>query len=532
MTKVLTLAAVLMALTAAATGCSSDSKNGSNGGAGGGAPSGGGAEAPADPGTLRSGGEATIAAAQGIGQLDPYKILYSFESVAHTMMWSALTTYTIDGGNDVQPDLAESWKPSDDFRTFTFTLRPGLKLSDGKPLTSKEVKASLERAFDPKTVFLWAILMPDLEKIEAPDPRTVRITLSQPMRNMPEAMTKIPIEDVSTLKQINRDPVVTGPFKVASFTPDQDLSLVPNENYYGEKPHLDRITLTKAQDNTAAVTSLRGGEIQAVWSIPWTDVRELDGSPDITITTGEKPVQNVMLRSDNTAGVFKNVEARRALAHAIDRKSVLEAIYAGRGIVPGTNDPMPAWSDLAVDGLPPYEFDLDKAKQLFAEAGVGPNTPLTFWAPAGQYTEWTSIGEVLQNDLKKIGITLEIETNEISQFAERFAPAGKRFPNLIVPNIYGGLPTQLLLDWWVPGICECNFDDPAYNEALADAQAAPDDAAYKEALGRAQKVFNEQAPVTVVVQTSVPVGHQSALKNVWIDPTGDARFADAGFADQ
>jgi peptide/nickel transport system substrate-binding protein len=84
---------------------------------------------------------------------------------------------------------------------------------------------------------------------------------------------------------------------------------------------------------------------------------------------------------------------------------------------------------------------------------------------------------------------------------------------------------------WVPGICECNFDNADFNDALAAAQAAPDDAAYGEALARAQQVFNEQVPVTLVVQTSIPVGHVSALQGIWIDPTGLARFGDAGYAE-
>lgn len=491
------------------------------------------ANATVDPATLRDGGAATIAAAQGIGQLDPYKILYSFESVAHTMLFSPLTQYTIDGGNEVQPGLAKSWKPSGDFRTWTFELRPGMKLSNGKPLDARVVAASLERAFDPRTVFLWVAFLPSVRAIEATGATTVRIALARPARNLPEAMTKIPIEDVATLDRIDREPVVTGPYKVSRFTPDQELVMVPNEHYYGPAPHLAEVTIAKAQDNTAASTSLRAGEIQALWSIPWTDVRQLAdaGRGDVVVTTGDEPVQNMILMTDNQHGVFRDVKARRALAHAIDREAILKAIYAGRGIVPVGNDPLPAWSELAAKGLPPYEFDLDKAKELFAQAGIGPDTPLTFWAPAGQYSEWTSVGEVLQSDLEQIGIPMKIETNEISQFAARFAPAGKSWPNLIVPNIYGGLPVELIPDWWAPGVCECNFDDPQYNKALADAQAAPDEAAFRAAMDRAQEVFNAQAPSAVVVHTSVPVGHVAALKNVWIDPTGDARFADAGYAE-
>lgn len=344
-----------------------------------------------------------------------------------------------------------SWTASKDLRTYTFKLRPGMKLSNGKPLDAQVVVASLKRAFDPKTAFVWAFFLPKADAIEAPDAQTVRISLASPERELPAAMTRIPIEDVATLRQINHDPVVTGPYKVRSFTPDQNLVLVRNPEYYGPRPNLDRLTITKAQDNTAAFTSLRAGDVQALWSIPWTDVRQLSGgNSNIVVNTGDKPLQNVILMTDNKHGVFSNPTARQALAYAVDRAAILKAIYAGRGVVPQGNDPIPPWSDLAAHDLPSYQFDLNKAKALFERAGIGPNTTLTYLASSDQYTEWTSIGEVLQSDLQKIGIHLKIQTLEINQYAARIAPAGKTWPNVIAPNIYGGLPVSLIPQWWAP----------------------------------------------------------------------------------
>ncbi len=481
--------------------------------------------------TLAQGGEATIASAQGVSQLDPYKILFAFEGVVHPLMWATLTQYTPEGGETVEPNLATEWEASADQKTWTFTLRPDLKTSTGEPLTSDKIAASLERAFDPETAFLWAIFIPKVAAVSAPDESTVEIKLKTPGRYLPAALTKISIMDVDELGKINRSPAVTGPYKVAKFTPDQSLELVPNEHYHGDPPKLDKLIFTKAQDATAAVTSLRAGEVQALWSVPWTDVRELDGNSDVAITTGDKPAQNGLILTDNTSGVFKDVKARQALAHAVDRQSIVDAVYAGRGDVPTTNNPVFQWSDLVTDGLQEYDFDLDKAKELFAEAGVTEGSELTFWAPAGAYPEWTSVGELLQKDLETIGINLKIETNEISQWVEPFAPAGKKFPDMIVPNIYGGMPLPLNLSSWVPGVCECNFDNADYNKALADAQAATDDDAAKAALATAQKVFNEQVPVALTVQTSIPVGHVSDLQGIWIDPSGLSRFDRAGYVE-
>lgn len=513
--------ALVLSLAAIAGGC------GGGGGTSGG-PLDSGAPA-AGTAKLKQGGTLTVAAAQGVGRLDPYKSLFAFETTTWPLLWSSLTEYKPDKGAEVQPDLAASWKASDGYRRWRFELRPGLRFSDGRALTATDVAKSLRRAFDPKTAWAWAFLLPKPKRITAVGASTVEVRLAAGSRTYPQAMAQVPIEDVSTLGRIDRDPVVTGPYEVAKFTPDQSLELVPNRHFAGDRPKLDRVVITKAQDNTSAVTALRAGDVQVLWSMPWTDVRRLDSSPDVKVVTAEQPSQNIVAEPDVTSGVFKDVRARQALAHAIDRKSILKAVYGDHGVAPVDNNPIPGWSPAASKGLAPYDFDLAEAKRLFTAAGVTGDTKLTFWTVAGQYPEWTSIGEILQSDLKKIGIKLDIETNELSRWVAKFGPAGKSFPNLIVANAFGGFPPPINLNFWKPGVCECNFKDEDYLRAIADADAAADPALRRRALDRAQAIFHEQVPVVNVVQTSYPVGHVSEVGGVWIDPSNMARFDTAGF---
>jgi peptide/nickel transport system substrate-binding protein len=485
------------AIVLAVAGCGGNGRNAQDPSATGDpGPDGGGARA----------GTVTIAAAQGVGRLDPYKLLFQYEAVMRPVLWSALTRYTADGGEAVQPDLAASWKASADLTSYTFRLRPGLKFSDGKSIRAKEVVASLRRALDPKIKLVDVQTLPPIEKVTATGERTVRIDLQRASRVLPLGLTKIAIEDVSSLATINRDPVVSGPFKVARFVPDQSLELVPNPNYYGARPSVGRIVIQKAQDNTAAVTALRAGDIQVLWSVPWTDVRALEGSPDVAITTGSRPIQNVIIMMDNTSGVFKDVRARQAMAYALDRPAVLKAVYGGHGLVPISNQPVPAWSELVNKDLSPYRFDLQKAKRLFAEAGVKPGTTFTFWTTAGQYTEWATI-----------------KSNEISQWVAKFGPAGKTWPNTLVPNVYGGYPVPINLDLW-NGICECNFHNKAYTTATGDADSTADDAKRLALYGDAQRLLHDEVPVVNVVTTSVPIAARASVRGLWIDPTGLARF--------
>jgi peptide/nickel transport system substrate-binding protein len=459
---------------------------------------------------VKQGGTLDVAAAQGVPTLDPYKVIFSFQLTTWPLLWSTLTKYTSTSGNEVVPDLALSWKSADDFKTWRFKLRAGLKFSDGEPLTAKDVASSLERAFDPKTAFVIASFIPKPTAITAPDSSTVEIKLSESFFSLPALMPLVPIEDVENVKEIDTSPIVTGPYTVAKFQPEQILELVPNPDYYGPKPKLDRLVISKAADSTSALTSLLAGDVQALWNVPWTDVRQLEGNSEVKVSTAGQPSQNVILEMDDQAGVFKNPKARQALAYAINREAVLNAVYGGHGLVPTDNNPIPAWSDVRDKDLASYPFDLEKAKKLFAEAGVGPGTTLTYWTIAGAYPEFTSMGEILQADLKKIGINLVIKSVEINQWATKIEPVPQRFPNLIVPNGHTGLPIPANLIFLKSGTCECSVDNATFDKAL--------------------EILHEEVPVINVVQDSWPVAYRSNVANVWVDPINTVRFDTAGIA--
>jgi peptide/nickel transport system substrate-binding protein len=462
-------------------------------------------------------GSLTLAAAQGIGVLDPYKKLFQYSVTLYPLLWNSLTAYSSTRGAVPQPQLARSWKSSSGGTVYTFTLRPGMQFSDGSPINAAAVVSSLRRAFNPKTAFFYASFFPKVRSVTAPNNSTVVITLATASNVLPTLLTLVPVIKTAALSQINTRPVVSGPFQVEQFTPNVSLTLVPNPRYWGKKPRLSEIRVVNAQDSTSAVAALQSGNADVMWGLPWNNVRTFGNSSTIDIVFGQ-PSQPTLVGVDNTSPPFNNVKARQALSYALDRNVIARTIYAGQVTPAITNQPVAPGTVHFNKNLPKYTYNLARAKQLFAEAGVRSGSTLTYWSVGGAYPDFTSIGVVLQASLKKIGINLRIQTPEVTTWAARFAPAGKKYPGLIVPNFYGAYAQPLSLNWWLPGVCECNYNSTPFRRALNGAYSANTTARQLSLLRLAQRILAQDSPAPIVMVSSLPMAVRSNIGGVWESP--------------
>jgi peptide/nickel transport system substrate-binding protein len=357
----------------------------------------------------------------------------------------------------------------------------------------------------------------------------VEITLGEPNALLPAAVANVKILDMKALDTINKEPVVTGPFRVGEFVPDDHVTLVRNEAYTGEPPSLDEIRLVKAPDGTSAFTSLRSGDLDVLWSVPQANVSQLEHDQELKIVKPEIASQYVSWEVDTTSAPFDDVRARQALAYATDREAILKAAYFGQGVVSPTNTPLAPENPWFDGELQEYGYDLDKAKQLFAEAGVKEGDTLTWWGVAGQYPEWNTSGQILQASLKEIGIELKIQNNEISTWAEKFYPAGKKYPGLIVPNFQSVPPEPAFsINFLLEGRCECNWSSPEFEKEFAAAVAEPDEEARKERWARVQEIINREAPLIIPVQATVATATKQDIDGIWTEGGGQLHLEAAG----
>jgi peptide/nickel transport system substrate-binding protein len=178
--------------------------------------------------------------------------------------------------------------------------------------------------------------------------------------------------------------------------------------------------------------------------------------------------------------------------------------------------------------LKPWAFDLQKAKQLFDQAGVKPGTTFTFWSLAGRRDEWVTMAQILQQDLQKIGLNLSIQRNDISTWLNKFNPAGKKFPYTIVGDFWS-IPADPLAAFGMAtsGSCNCNWNNSQYDALLKKAQATPDPAKRQGLFNQMQVLFAKQVPMLTIAHQTNIIYSQKAFTGMWEDPAGTARLEGA-----
>ena len=459
-----------------------------------------------------------VGSTQGIPQLNPITRTFAYDETLYGVLWSALTRWKEDG--TVGPDLASSWKMNADGTQWTFTLVKGAKFSDGTPIDGKAVKAVIDYVLDPKTVTQERNNVKMITSVTASG-NDVVFNLSTPNALLPVALAGIKMIKVSEVATFNVKPSSSGPFMVKEFSPNVSLTIVKNPKYFGTAPKLTQIKFVKLSDPTAAVTALRSGNIDVMYELPLGDAAPLQKDKKLQIVRAKVSTMAVTWEYDLTSAPFNNLKARQAVAYATNRASILKAAYKGFGAVSSYNTIVPdnsIWQCGTAGGLTKYTFDLQKAKALFAEAGV---TSFTWWSVSGALPEFDAMGQVLQADLKTIGIDMKIESNEVGTWAAKFYPAGLTYPNLLLPN-YQSVPAEpgFSMNFLLSGRAESNWNSKAYDAAFTKAIGTLDTAKRKTAWCDAMKMENQELPLITPFVFSVLHAAQANVKGAWVEGGG------------
>lgn len=476
-------------------------------------------------------GKLVVSTAQGgIPQLDPGAATLQWERVLYPLLWDGLTKINKEG--EVAPDLATEWTSSPDLMTWTFTLRDGVTFSNGRSLEAKDIVWNLQRVMDPKNAAIASsYLRPVYASSVASSEKQVVITLSKPNSVLPMALSALRIVAPESVDVINTKPIGTGPFQVSNFVPDQNLSLVRNENYWGTKPKLDKIDIVASHDPAAAVTAVRTNDIQVLWNVATSDAKPLEQDSSLSLVKSTSSTQMQYLAVDNTSAPFNNPKARQALSYALDRKATVDIAFSGYGEAALYSEPVPtdSWSFDETQAVN-YATDLDKASELFEEAGVHKGDTLTWWGIAGGYPEWNKEAQLLQQNLAKIGINLSIQNNEVGTWVSKFVPRGKQYPGVIVPNA-GGDPNDPSFAYDRIVNCECNYGNPAFAKLAEDGRTTSDQSKRAGVYGQMLSTASSELPKIFVVHVPVLAVTRSTVSGVWVAPTGDLHLEDAGLGE-
>ncbi|WP_326826485.1 ABC transporter substrate-binding protein [Streptosporangium sp. NBC_01756] len=372
--------------------------------------------APGGSGTgPASAGNRPLSAAfyQAINDLDPHGASAVDEAslLANRQIYDTLVAR--DGDKTV-PGLATSWRQPDE-KTWEFTLRDDVTFHDGTKLASADVKASLERlaASDGPQKPLWAAL----DTVEAPDPRTVKITTKDPVGTLLVNLTLAFILPAAQLGKAGffRRPVGSGPFAVESFTPSSQLLLRPAARYWGGASKLSGLRLPYIPEASTRMTSLQNGEVDVTWIIPPDELKRLNGVNGVRVES--KPGVNYFLAWFNCGRKpFSDVRVRRALHHALDVKSIVSNLYGDAATA--MDAPIPS-AVFGHAGQQPYEYDPDLAKRELAEAGhsSGIRTSMMWFKDTGPLA--TELAQSIISAWAEVGVIVEPQQIEKAAWIKR-----------------------------------------------------------------------------------------------------------------
>ena len=363
--------------------------------------------------------ELVIASPSDISKLDPH-MSTSFQDIIITFnLYDNLTAR--DPDLKLIPRLATEWKATSD-KVWEFKLRPNVKFHDGSPMTSADVKFSIERTYDPNAKTLVATIFTTVEKIDTPDPMTVVFTTKQPDPLLParlafyggQIIPKAYFEKVGA-DEFNAKPIGSGVVKFKEWVKDDRLVLDANKEYWGGAPNFEKVTLKPIPENQPRMAALLSGSADMALKLIPDQVDQLK-SNEKARAEGAFYAGLYVLGVNSKVPPLDNPKVKQALSLAIDRDGIVKALWKGQGAVP--NGFVAPGDAIGYDpGRKPFEFNVDKAKALLAEAGYkGEEIVIESSTVIGNDRQ---MSEAIVEMWKKAGVNAKMEIIEGSVRAQK-----------------------------------------------------------------------------------------------------------------
>ena len=331
---------------------------------------------------------------------------------------------------DIIPELAESWKFSEDGKAVTFTLRKGVAFHDGEPFNAEAVKFNFERctnpnhpSYDAKFKSVTSQMYSWVTGVDVKDDSTVVFNLRDAFYDwVPQLLRPVPYAGIISPKSFDKgkdfvssNPVGTGPFMFKEWRRGDRLTLVKNPKYWDGEPYLDEVIIRGVADATARLAALDAGEIDINARLTGDQIEQVQGDKRFTFILADSGTKNFWVLG-NRVGATKDKRVRQAMNYAVDTASV------GKDFYRGTADEQVQWfdpSNYAFDkAYNPYPFDPQKAKSLLDEAGYKGEELTLLMSPAQAAAD---SNEILQAQLAKVGMKIKLAPFDFAEYAQIIA---------------------------------------------------------------------------------------------------------------
>ncbi len=454
------------------------------------------------------------------------------------------------GGDGLMPRLATAWQGAADGRSIAFTLREGVSWHDGKPFTSQDVAFSAMRLWKPLSN-LGRVVFRNLEAVETPDAQTAVFRFAQPtpfqlIRNAIPGVASVVPKHLYETGEIAANPanaklVGTGPFRFAEHRPGEFYRLEKNPRYWEQgRPYLDQIVYRVLPDRGAIAAALEANQIQlaAFSAVPLADLERLARLPEIAVIPQgyDGITYQLTVEINHRRKELADARVRRAIAHAIDRKFVVDAIFLG--YAKPSNGPVPAFdAQFHTKDVADAGFNRARAEALLDEAGLprGANG-MRFSVrllPAPWFEQTRQFGDYLRQALRAVGIDAQIVANDAPGHLKAVytdhafdlavgSPVYRNDPAISTTILYeSGLPAG------VPFSNQYGYASAAMDGIIRQAAASVDAGERTKLYHAMQKLAGEEMPLIHVAEfTFITVARKSVM-NVANNP----RWATSHWAD-
>lgn len=479
--------------------------------------------------------------------LDPGWAYESTNLTIHHACYDTLLNVDTADLTKIVPNLAESYEMSDDGLTYTFHLREGVEFASGNPFTAEDVRFSWTRLINLKGN--PSFYADPIASIEVIDDMTVAVTLTAPFPAFPAVLTApamsildsaLVIENGGTDAEdadqtdmakdwLDQNSAGSGPFILTGWVPDSEVTLVRNDNYWGEPAAFPAVTMRDVNDANTALQQLERGDVDITDYVDPDLTQQIEANDALKLEIGQSLSINYLALSPGEgpggegaepwAAPLWDARVRQAIAYAVDYDGIIN------GLALGLADRPAAMLPIGVQGSDPaarYERDLEKAAALLAEAGYADGFELTFsigtGAPAGIPSE--TLAAKIASDLAEIGITLNIEQTPTSNFL----------------TAYRAQELQFLLSGWTPDYLDATMwsdyfsypdSGPAYriqldSEAIAtlatEAAFETDHATRTDLYNQYQAAHVAEAAFVPIIQAQSIYAMRNEIENFTYSP--------------
>ncbi|WP_300390028.1 ABC transporter substrate-binding protein [Fusobacterium sp.] len=416
-----------------------------------------------------------------IDSLNPYKMVSSGTEEIMLNVFEGLLMPNTKG--ELIPAIAEEYSVSEDGLYYTFKIREGIKFHNGNPLDVKDVEFSLKRMSGKDGFPPSSALFQEIEDIKVLDGNRVQIKLKEADSAFIYSLTEGIVPDENA-DQLDKNPIGTGPFRIAQYDREQQLVLDRFDDYWGEKAKVDRVTIFVVPNNETAFLKLLSGEINMLSRVDSKRVNELKNFNNISAP--QNTVQIFALNND--VKPFDDERVRKAINLAINKDEIIAGVMGGDGIKLETNM-SPVMGKFCIDNIGEKQ-NIEEAKKLLTESG---NSNLTFTIKVpSNYQMHVDTAQIIAEQLKNIGVTAKIETIEWTTWLSDVY-SGRKYEGTIV-GLSGKLDPYSILRRYTSDYKSnfFNFKDVEYDELIQNAKESTVDEIIVTNYKKAQEILRDK----------------------------------------